>query len=413
MKKSRLVLVFAMFLSFIAFSCQEAKGQSVSHKLDEPQLVWQKEFGVGIQYIKLHDEVGPTHFPVRFVYTKDALVVFDKEGTEVEKRKRPVYRTEINGKEVTYKGYLILSDNGKYILEGRAILEISLDLKYTTIDGKVLWKKKGFSGMAKILSNGNVIVLFNYKGGKDKKGSIEFYDKYGKLFKQHFIDIRGIKDFYYDLVLSRDGNYLFLQVDQWIENDEGRKVIHPFFLFNKKGDLLLQKNIETISGKKPKIQLLISHHGNKIAYSNDQFIYVIDQMGNFLWKNKFHNLNYFSYDENMLVMRNKEKVFFIVDSLEGNILWSTDKGYPILAPDNSLIAIKERTDENDGRIIDLYAVKMIDDKNNMKRSLIMRRKYTHPIKVIFQFSSDSKQIHYIEQSEESKLSVYRLAVPIN
>jgi hypothetical protein len=420
MEKHSAVIVFIILLALIAYPSKETCGQDQK----EPDLIWQKDFGSDIRRFKLHRDVGPEDFPVMAVETEDALIVFDREGNEITKRRKPVSEFVVEGKTLRYRGYLIISDNGKYILEGKHILEISTELKYTTINGKVLWEKKGFSGEPEVFHDGDTVVLLNFDGGEDKeeqviydnsgklvgtippmKGSVEFYDRSGKLLKQHFIDLSSMLMPLYRLAFSEDGNYFVLRVEQVIEGETGREAIYPIFFFDKKGNLLWERNIETTQGKTPPFSLLISPYGGKIAYAGDHN-YIVDKAGNLLWKKESHSLSYFS-DENNLVMRKRGDSYSIVNSFNGNELWSVDQGYPIISPEGSAIVLIRGLDEEDGKKLLFYAM----DKEKKEKTLVMK-KYPLSMNRKYQFSSDSRYLYYIVE-EGDRVSVYKLSVPMN
>jgi hypothetical protein len=157
----------------------------------------------------------------------------------------------------------------------------------------MLWEKKNFYGELEVSPDGSRIVLLNTKGGKNQEGSVDFYSESGKLLKQHSIDLFSIGIPLYKFSFSDDGNYFVLRLEQWIENKKGRRAIYPIILFDKKGNLLWQKNIEVTPGRTALFVLLISPKGSYISYSSDKYIYVVDNKGNLLWKKEFHNVSSF------------------------------------------------------------------------------------------------------------------------
>src|SRR3990172_376910 len=369
----------------------QQKQSSTKPETKEPQLIWQKDFGAEIRRFQMYKTIDPTDFPVMAVETKDELIIFYKKRNETIRRQKPRLELEQKGKKETYRGYVIVSDNGKYVLEGRGVPEFSYDLKYTTVDGKTLWEEKDFYGLPIVSPDGSVVVLLDTKGWRDKKGSVKFYDNSGKLLKQYFMDLNGIENFAYAFAFSEDGNYFILQLEAII-------------LFDKKGNLLWQKNIETTPGRTSLFALLISQRGSKIAYSSDKDIYIVDKKGNLLWKDVFHNLYSFSTDEDILLMGSNGG-FLIVDSQSGKKIWSKAQGYPILSPDEILLAVIGEVYEPTEEKLALHILNM----PNKKENLIMKDKYVHPMKRKFQFSLDSKFLYFVKQ-EETNLSVYRFAL---
>lgn len=398
-KKRKLISFFVFCLTlFIVTGCKE--------KIKEPALIWQRDFGVKIHRFKLHRIINATDFPIMSVETEDELIIFDKKGNEIIRRQIPRLEVEQEGKRMTYRGYVILSDNGEYILEGKGVPEFSYDLKYTTVDGRVLWEEKNFHGLPVVSPDGSVVVLLDTKGSADKKGKIKFYDTSGKLLKQHFADLRGIETLSYDLAFSQDGSKFVLNIEQWIKKKGEKRRIFPILLFDKTGNLLWRKEIVVTRGKPAIIQLLISPYGDKISYSSDKYIYTVDNQGRLLWRKEFHNLFSFSPQGKFLLIGRDNRIS-IVNAVSGEEIWMVNrKGYPIISPDETLLAIIGRVLEPDGKKLTVNVVRLADKRER----LILKKKYSHPFKRRFQFSSDSKYLYFVEQEGETKLSVYKLTL---
>ena len=399
-KKRKLISFFVFCLTlFIVTGCKE-------EKIKEPELIWQRDFGVKIHRFKLHRIINATDFPIMSVETEDELIIFDKKGNEIIRRQIPRLEVEQEGKRMTYRGYVILSDNGEYILEGKGVPEFSYDLKYTTVDGRVLWEEKNFHGLPVVSPDGSVVVLLDTKGLADKKGKIKFYDTSGKLLKQHFADLRGIETLSYDLAFSQDGSKFVLNIEQWIKKKGEKRRIFPILLFDKTGNLLWRKEIVVTPGKPAIIQLLISPYGDKISYSSDKYIYTVDNQGRLLWRKEFHNLFSFSPQGKFLLIGRDNRIS-IVNAVSGEEIWMVNrKGYPIISPDETLLAIIGRVLEPDGKKLTVNVVRLADKRER----LILKKKYSHPFKRRFQFSSDSKYLYFVEQEGETKLSVYKLTL---
>ncbi len=196
---------------------------------------------------------------------------------------------------------------------------------------------------------------------------------------------------------------------QLIEDEAGKKSIYPLMFFNKKGNLLWQKNVDVPSGRLLRFYiLLISPHGNRVAYSNDEHIYIVDKSGDLLWKKEleFPNLSYFSKQEDILVMSKEGKIYSVVDALNGDELWSTNQGYPIYSPDKTVIAIIRSISEKNGEEIVLQIMNIADKETK----LLMKRKAVYPLNRMFRFSSDSNYIYYVEKAENTKISIYKLSI---
>jgi hypothetical protein len=384
---------------------EESKIKNQTEK--EPQLVWKKEFGTKIFRFELHKEIDATDFPILAIATKDALIISDKKGNEKIRRPIPMLEFEEKRKKEKARGYAIVSGNGEYVLEGKGIPEFSYDLKYTTVDGRTLWEKKNFYGQEVVSPDGSTIVLLNTKGGKNEKASVEFYSESGKLLKQHFIDLSSIEMPLYALAFSEDGNYFVLRVEQWIEDTLGRRAIYPIILFDKKGNLLWQKNIEVTPGRTPMFELLISPHGNIISYSSDKLIYTVNKNGNFLWKKENCAILSFSDKGNLLL---KAKKVLLVDGLLGTEIWSIDLGFftiphmasPKISPDESSIAILT-TGETVRDKETLYVFNILKEKPKIS----FKKEFPAHFIRKSHFSTDSKVLYFVGQ-QETKLSIYRL-----
>jgi len=277
------------------------------------------------------------------------------------------------------------------------------------VDGKTLWEKKDFHGRSIVSPDGSTIVLLNTKGGKNEKGSVEFYSESGKLLKQHFIDLSSIEMPLYKFSFSDDGNYSVLRVEQWIEDKKGRKAIYPIILFDKKGNLLWQKNIDVTPGKTPLFELLISSYGNRISYSGDRYIYTVDNQGKFLWKKEQYGLLTFSKKENLII---KAKTFSFVDSLTGAEIRSFDLGLvripfmisPVISPVENSIAIVT----TGGGIRDNYTLYVLELVEKDAK-IIFKKDYPFQFIRKIQFSTDSNHLYFVGQ-EETKLVIYKLAL---
>lgn len=374
---------------------------------EEPELIWQKDFGEKIRQAKLHKTIDVSDFPVMAVETENNLFIFDKKENEKIKRPIPMLEFEEKGKKEIAIGFAIVSDNGEYVLEGKGIPEFSYDLKYTTVVGKTLWKKKDFHGVAEVSPDGSLVVLLDTKGWEEKKGNVKFYDSSGNLLKQHPMDLSSILIPLYKFSFSDNGNYSVLRIEQWTEDRKGRKAIYPVILFDRKGNLLWQKNIEVTPGKTPIFELLISPYGNRISYSSDKQIYTVNKKGNLLWKKENYGILSFSNKENLLI---KSKKVLLVNGLLGTEIRNIDLGLfstphmvlPKISPDESLVAILT-TGETVGDKEILYVLNLLGEKPK----IIFRRAYPANFIRQFHFSTDRRVLYFVGQ-EETKLSVYRL-----
>jgi hypothetical protein len=410
-------ILIAITIAALTLSCQKAEepkekkspqvekqaiAPSDPEAVVKPELIWQKDFGTKVLRFMLHKEVGSDEFPIMAVELENELIVFDKKRNEITRRSIPIL--EVKGEKI--RGYVVISDNGKYILEGKGIPQYSYDLKYTTVNGKFLWEKKDFSGEPVVSPDGNTIILLNLKGNA-KKGKIEFYNSAGKVLKQHSMDISSVLMPLYKLAFSENGNYFVLRLEQWIEEEGSRKAIYPVILFDNKGNLLWQQTVEVTGRVTPYFELLISPLGNTIAYSGNKYIYVVNKQGDLLWKSDFRNLYSFSSDGDYLLMSNDEG-FIIVDAKSGKEILSRTHGYPQLSSDGRILAVIEKIKEFNGEELILNILDMGDKKER----LIMKRKAVPPIKSKFQFSFDGSSIFFIEQSDEV-VAVYKITLMEN
>ena len=382
---------------------REAEAQKANVIKEEPELIWQKDFGEEIRQTKFHKTIGPSDFPIMAVETDNNFFVFDRKGNDL---KRAIPKYELKDKKETHRGFVQISDNGEYILEGEWIAEILAQLKYTTVQGRKLWEKKDFYGSTAISPNGDVVTLLNTEGGKDKKGCVEFYNRAGKLLKQYSMDLSSLAEMaYYAFSFSKDGNYFVLRLEQWKEDKKDKKAIYPVILFNKKGELLWQKEIEVRPGKTPLFQLLISAHGNLIAYSGDNYICVVNKDGKLLWKKEPYSLLYSFSDNEDLVAIGEYESFNIAKASNGEEVWPTTQGYSVISPDGALLAVITSISELNEKKLTVHIARILDKKSK----LILKTTYLHPSKIKFKFSADSKYLYYMER-EKTKVAVFRIDI---
>ncbi|NOY64173.1 MAG: hypothetical protein GXO97_02045, partial [Nitrospirae bacterium] len=216
-------IVFSILLSSIS-GCKDKEEKILEEKNfkevpQKPQLIWQKKFNAPVRSFKMRSSIKEKDFPLLAVKTSNELIVFDRNGKEYIRRKMPVLTTKETGK--TYKGFLEISDNGKYILEERGS-QFSSHLKYTTVEDQILWEIKNFQGLPLISPDGEVVVLLETNSEKNKKGMIKFISSSGKLLKQHPIDLGSIEMPLYAFSFSEDSKYFALRIEQWKENKKGR-----------------------------------------------------------------------------------------------------------------------------------------------------------------------------------------------
>ena len=149
MEKSFLIrgITYCVVFSIFLLSGCKGKEEKIFEKIstEEPrktQLIWQKKFNASVISFKMRKLIKEKEFPLLAVETENELIVFDRDGKEYLRRKIPVLTSKETGK--TYKGFLEISDNGKYILEGWGIPQFSSHLRYTTVEGGILWKVQTF-----------------------------------------------------------------------------------------------------------------------------------------------------------------------------------------------------------------------------------------------------------------------------
>ncbi len=390
----------------VAEQTQTESGIKKQKTKEEPELIWQKEFGEEIRKTKLQKLIGPSQFPIMAVETENNLFFFDKKGNKNITRSIPRLDFEEKGSKQIARGFAIVSDNGGYILEGRGIPEFSYDLKFTTVDGKILWEKKDFHGVPEVSPDGSLITLLDTKGWEEKKGNVKFYSTSGKLLKQHPMDLSSILMPLYKFSFSDQENYSVLRIEQWMDK-KNNIAIYPVIFFDKKGNLLWQKNMEVTPGKTPPFELLISRYGNRIAYSSDKQIYTVNSKGSVLWKKENFTALGFSAKENLLI---KAKKVLLADGSTGAVIRSIDLGaftvphkiFPKISPDESLIAILT-TGETVGDKEILYVLDLSRDEPK----IIFTREYPPHFIRMFDFCSDNKVFYFVCQ-ESTKLLVYRL-----
>ena len=413
MEKSFLIrgITYCVVFSIFLLSGCKGKEEKIFEKIstEEPrktQLIWQKKFNASVISFKMRKLIKEKEFPLLAVKTANELIVFDRYGKEYLRRKIPVLTSKETGK--TYKGFLEISDNGKYILEGWGFPQFSSHLRYTTVEGGILWKVQNFHGLPLISPDGEVVVLLETNSEENKKGVIKFMSSSGKLLNKHLIDLSSIEMPLYAFSFSEDSKYFALRIEEWIDDKKGRRAIYPVLFFDKKGVLLWKRYVEVSQGKTPIFELLVSPHGNYISFTSEKKTYLVDKKGRLIREDEFFNLFSYSANEKLLIAGKDKAEIYVINVVSGRRLFSIDYGYPLISPDGRVLFIVRTIQNTNGKQTTLSLV----DLTNKKEKLILRRNYLPSSQRKYQFSSDGKYLYFVEQNNKTLLSVYRVLLVI-